>query len=137
MRWKISAARFQSLRAIASRANLYKESAGSAFAHGSGGSGLTCSSSDANSSLSCVFVAENPSRARLELSVKRLIGAFCTPIAEEIIAAAVSRVLIVIEGSSTTTLRARGNCGAQPRHYVVVLKRFLNQLAILRRAAGR
>src|SRR2546423_1553895 len=121
MRWKISAARFQSLRAIASRANLYRESAGSAFAHDSGGSGLTCSSSDENSSLSCLFVTANPSRAKLGLSVERLIGAFCTPIADEIIAAAVSRVLIVIEGSSTTTLRARWNRGAQPRHYVILL----------------
>jgi len=53
--------------------------------------------------------------------VERLIGTLRTPTAEEIIAAAVSSVLIVIERSSTTTLRARGNRGAQPRHYMVLL----------------
>ena len=50
-----------------------------------------------------------------------LTGVLPIPTAEEIIAAAVISVLIVIEGSSTTTLRARGNRGAQPRHYVVLL----------------
>jgi hypothetical protein len=52
----------------------------------------------------------------------RLAGVLPTPNpAEEIIAAAVSKVFIVIEGSSTTTLRARGNRGAQPRHHMVLL----------------
>ena len=57
--------------------------------------------------------------------------------AEEIIATAVSIVLIVIEVVSTAALRARGNRGAQPRHYVVLLQGLLDQLAILRRASGR
>lgn len=56
---------------------------------------------------------------------------------EEIIAAAVSSVLIVIEVVSATALRARGNRGAQPRHYMVVLQGLLDQLSILRRASGR
>ena len=51
-----------------------------------------------------------------------LVGDLATPNpAEEIIAAAVSIVLIVIEVVSTAALRARGDRGAQPRHYVVLL----------------
>ena len=57
--------------------------------------------------------------------------------AEEIIAAAVSIVLIVIEVVSTAALRPRGNRGAQPRHYMVVLESLLDQLSILWRASGR
>jgi hypothetical protein len=57
--------------------------------------------------------------------------------AEEIIAAAVSSVRIVIEVVSTAALRSRGNRGAQPRHYMVVLQGFLDQLSILWRASGR
>jgi hypothetical protein len=41
--------------------------------------------------------------------------------AEEIIAAAVSIVRIVIEVVSTAALRSRGNRGAQPRHYMILL----------------
>ena len=41
--------------------------------------------------------------------------------AEEIIATAESIVLIVIEVVSTAALRPRGNRGAQPRHYMIVL----------------
>jgi hypothetical protein len=51
-----------------------------------------------------------------------LDGDLATPNpAEEIIAAAVSIVLIVIEVVSTAALRSRGNRGAQSRHYMVVL----------------
>ncbi len=50
------------------------------------------------------------------------MGYLATPNpAEEIIAAAVSIVLIVIEVVSTAALRSRGNRGAQPRHYMVLL----------------
>jgi hypothetical protein len=52
----------------------------------------------------------------------RLDGDLATPNpAEEIIAAAVSIVLIVIEVVSTAALRSRGNRGAQPCHYMVLL----------------
>ena len=51
-----------------------------------------------------------------------LDGDLATPNpAEEMIAAAVSIVRIVIEVVSTAALRSRGNRGAQPRHYVIVL----------------
>ena len=67
-----------------------------------------------------------------------LDGDLATPNpAEEIIAAAVSIDLIVIEVVSTAALRARGNRGAQPRHYVILLQSLLDQLTILRRASGR
>ena len=84
-----------------------------------------------------MFAVSNADRAKLEWYVETVTGAFWTPIADEIIAAAVSRVLIVIEGSSTATLRAGRDRRAQPRHYVIVPHRLFDQVAILRRAAGR
>jgi hypothetical protein len=67
-----------------------------------------------------------------------LDGDLATPNpAEEIIAAAASIVLIVIEVVLTAALRARGNRGAQPGHYVILLECLLDQLSILWRATGR
>jgi hypothetical protein len=90
-----------------------------------------------NAALNRAFAPASASGATLELNESWTLGDWLTPNAEEIIAAAVSSVLIVIEVVSATALRARGNRGAQPRHYMVVLQCLLDQLAILWRASGR
>src|SRR3954465_5886275 len=123
---------------MASRARRYRESAGSAFAHGSGASTVDWSSSAANSALIAASGVMKTTGLLLRLYEGWPVGVPLIPNpAEEIIAAAVSSVLIVIEGSSTALLSARGNRGAQPRHYMVLLERLLYQLTILRRASGR
>jgi hypothetical protein len=99
---------------------------------------VACWSSEANTSLSCASTPGRTKGAIEEWKESWLDGDLLTPNpTEESIAAAVSSILIVIEVVSTAALRARGNRGAQPRHYLVLLQRLFDHLAILRRASGR